>query len=58
MELRIVRLDRGDTYVDKNGKERPNVNYYIVVNDTWVPIRPSFSQGYSTLDLICEKVKK
>lgn len=57
-DLKVVALDTGTTYVAKNGKEYPNVNFYVVVGKKWVAIRPSFKEGYYQLSLIAEKKVK
>lgn len=57
VQIEIVKVvNVGDTYTAKNGKQYTNINYYLVVNGTWVAIRPSFSGGYKTLDVIARKV--
>lgn len=53
--VKIVNLDR--KYEDKNGKTHASVNYYLVIENTYVAIRPAFSKGYTQLDLIARVVK-
>lgn len=53
--VKIVNLDK--TYEDEKGKTHASVNYYLVINDTYVAIRPSFSKGYTQLDLVATVVK-
>lgn len=54
-DVRIMKLvNKKKTYLDKKGKEHSQVNYYIVVNNTWIAFRPSFSKGYTQLDLVAE----
>lgn len=58
MDLRIVKvINMGETYVDKNGKEHIATNYYVVCNDNYIAVRPSFKDGYRQLDLIANVVK-
>ena len=58
VQIEVVKvINVGDTYTAKNGKKYTNINYYLVVNGTWVAIRPSFSGGYKTLDVISRVVK-
>lgn len=55
--LKIVKvIDHNKVYKDKNNKEHVSVNYYLVHGSCWIAIRPSFSKGYSQLDVICETV--
>lgn len=55
-ELKVIKIvNKGKTYLDKKGKEHCQINYYLVINNTWVPIRPSFSKGYTQLDLVAER---
>lgn len=54
-DIKIIKVvNKSKTYQDKNGKSHPQVNYYIVVNNSWIAFRPSFSKGYTQLDLVCE----
>lgn len=57
-ELKIVkRINKDVRYKAKNGKEYVSTNYYVVLpNGTWVPIQPTFKNGYIQLDTICEKI--
>lgn len=57
MDIKVVKIvNKGKTYIDEKGKERTNVNYYLVINNCYVAIRPSFSKGYAQLDTIAEVV--
>lgn len=56
-------IDYTKPYKGKDGKERPNTNYYLIetVNgkDIAIAIRPSFGNGKAALDILCEtRVKK
>lgn len=51
---KVVNLDR--KYKDKEGKEHTSVNYYLMINNSRVAIRPCFSKGYVQLDLVCETI--
>lgn len=56
--LEVVKvINENEKYVDKKGKEHIQVNYYLVVNDNYIAIRPSFAQGYGKLDLIARVVR-
>lgn len=56
-EIKLVKVvNKGKTYLDKNGKERTDVNYYVVFNGVYIAIKPCFSKGYSQLDMFAEKV--
>lgn len=54
-ELRIVKkVHKNEKYVAKNGKEYTNVNYYLVIGNSWLAFKPSFSKGYILLDSVAE----
>lgn len=53
--VKVINLDK--KYLDSAGKEHTSVNYYLVINNCYVAIRPSFSKGYTQLDTIAEIVK-
>lgn len=57
--MQVVKVvDKTKKYVDKNGKERVSVNYYLILdNKKWLAIRPAFGQGYVVLDSIAEVLK-
>lgn len=58
MELEIVKIINLDKkYEDKKGKQHACVNYYLVIGNTYVAIRPAFSKGYTQLDLVARVVK-
>lgn len=56
--VKVVNKDK--VYKDTKGKEHPSVNYYLVIsingNETWTAIRPSFSKGYTSLDMVAQIV--
>lgn len=53
--LNLVKIvDKDKTYTDKNGKQHCSVNYYVVVDQTYIAVRPCFSKGYTQLDMVCE----
>lgn len=54
MGLKLVKVVSSKKYVDKNGTERPYVNYALDFNGYLVFIKPSFSDGYKTLSLLAE----
>lgn len=54
MDLKVVCIVKGK-YVDKNGKERLSKNYYLVFNGHYIAIKPSFNQGYKSLELVCSE---
>lgn len=56
-EFRIVKVISKDTYKDSKGREHQKTNYYLVVNEQYVAIRPSFADGYGKLDLVAEVVR-
>lgn len=57
MDVKVVKIvNKGKTYIDEKGKERTSVNYYLVINNCYVAIRPSFSKGYTQLDTIAEVI--
>lgn len=60
MEIKtfIAKIVSDKTYVDKNNVERKWVNYYVVINGKWLAIRPSFAEGYNSLDTICTTSRK
>lgn len=57
MPIKVVKIvDKTKKYKAKNGKEYTSVNYYVVVNDKYIAIRPSFKDGYTQLDVIAEEI--
>jgi len=55
--LEVVKvINVGVKYTDKKGKAHTQVNYYLVVNNQYIAIRPSFKEGYGKLDLVCRVV--
>ena len=59
--IKVVKVvNKEKVYTDQKGKEHTATNYYTVItingNQTWVAIRPSFSKGYSALDMVAEVV--
>ena len=58
MQIEVVKvINESEKYVDKKGKEHVQTNYYLVVNNNYIAIRPSFKDGYARLDLIANCVK-
>lgn len=58
METKVVKvINESERYTDKKGKEHVQTNYYLVVNNNYIAIRPSFKDGYNKLDLIAEVVR-
>lgn len=57
VEKVVKRIDYNNIYKDKKGKERPSIDYYLVINGNYVAIRPCFAKGYVALDLVSEVVK-
>lgn len=56
--LEIVKvINSGTKYTDKKGREHTQINYYVVVNNQFIAIRPAFKEGYGKLDLVCRVVK-
>jgi len=55
--MKVVKIVSKDTYKDGKGREHQKTNYYLVINDVFVAIRPSFSEGYGKLDLVAEVVR-
>lgn len=57
--MKVVKIvDTDKKYIDKSGKERNSVNYYLVLdNGKWVAFRPSFGRDYLVLDGVAENVK-
>lgn len=54
--LKLICIEKG-TYKDKKGKERISKNFYLVFNDKYCSIKPSFANGYQFLELFSEKVE-
>lgn len=57
--MKILKIvDKNKKYVSKtNNKEYVSTHYYIVLdNGKYIPIMPTFKQGYAQLDTICETV--
>ena len=59
--IKVVKVVNKDKkYLDQKGNPHTATNYYNVItingNQTWVAIRPSFSKGYSALDMVAEVV--
>lgn len=53
-DLKVVCVVNG-TYRDKKGVERLSKNYYLVFNNKYISIKPSFDNGYRALELICSE---
>lgn len=54
----VKRVNLKKKYTAKNGKEYTSVNYYLELpNGNWVPIQPTFKNGYNSLDTIAVVVK-
>ena len=57
MELKLVKiLNKGKKYLDKNGRERTEVNYYLVANGVYIAVKPCFSKGYVQFDMLSELI--
>lgn len=54
--LKVVCVVKGD-YLDKNGKKRLSKNYYLVFNNHYIAIKPSFANGYRSLELVCSEYR-
>lgn len=54
-ELKVVTIINGK-YKDKNGVERLSKNFYLVFNNKYIAIKPSFDNGYRALELISSEV--
>lgn len=55
--IKVVELSK--IYIDKNGKERINENYYIQCGAKgYICIKPAFKDGYKQLDLVVEEIIK
>lgn len=57
--MKMVKVvDYSRPYTGKDGKTRPSVNFYVVVNmgekEQRLAIRPSFSRDYALFDAISE----
>lgn len=49
----IKRVYKNKTYVDKKGKERCSVSYYLKLdNGNYIAINPCFRDGYTKLDTL------
>lgn len=55
--MKLVKVIKDKTYKAKDGKEYKAENYYLVHNDNWICIRPSFAKDYFKLGLLCEVIK-
>ena len=54
--LKVVCVINGE-YVDKKGKTRLSKNYYLIFNNHYIAIKPSFESGYRALELICSEYR-
>ena len=54
MEFKLVKVVSSKKYVDKNGDEKPYVNFALDCNGYFIFIKPAFTDGYKTLNLLAE----
>lgn len=54
--MKLIKVVKKETFTTKKGTEKHKSYYAIVIdNGNLIVINPVFKDGYSQLDLICEK---